>query len=86
MFLPEMWILKYPSTENVGRAAARGWRATRGGPLGPGEDQGSCDVLAAGNLADELSRMERKTVVERALDQMDEMFGSMRTRGQVDQD
>ena len=47
-----------------------------GGPPVPARTKEVATFFAAGNLADELSRMERKTVVERALDQMDEMFGS----------
>jgi monoamine oxidase len=76
-FLPEMWILKYPTTENVGRNSGARMASDQGvDPSVPARTKEVVTFFAAGNLADELSRMERKTVVERALDQMDEMFGT----------
>jgi hypothetical protein len=75
-YLPELWVLTYPPEER-----------TAGGVRFEGGDGGDDDVarrtravvtfFVAGDLADEVTRTPKETVIERALDQLDTMFGTV---------
>jgi len=70
-FLPELWILSYPPEPPTGPAGA--------GLFDPQVAARTKEVVtffAAGNLADELSKMSKDEIVGKALDQLDQMFGS----------
>jgi protoporphyrinogen oxidase len=74
-FLPELWILSYPEESPVQSSAARKEKPV----FDPSVAKRTKEVVtffAAGNLADQLSTMSKEEVVEKALDQLDEMFGS----------
>ena len=72
-FLPELWILSYPpekTTDGNNSSSAQ---------FDPSVARRTKEVVtffAAGHLADRLSAMSKDEVVEKALDQLDEMFGS----------
>jgi len=89
-FLPELWILSYPpggGGEGV-RDPSGGKERVRGGGGGGGgggvwfdpsvakRTKEVVTFFACGNLADQLSTMPAQEVVDKALDQLDEMFGT----------
>jgi hypothetical protein len=73
-YLPEMWVLTYPPEDRT----AGGVRFEGGG----GGDvarrtRAVATFFVAGDLADEVTRTPKATVVDRALDQLDTMFGTV---------
>lgn len=87
-FLPELWILQYPpdkearSRTDVGKNVGKMNITTSAdeAAFDPTVAERTKEVVtffACGNLADRLSAMPKREVVEKALDQLDEMFGSL---------
>lgn len=72
-FLPELWILSYPAPDSP-RSSTN--KETIFDPSVAARTKHVVTFFAAGNLADQLSVMPKDEVVEKALDQLDEMFGS----------
>ena len=74
-FLPELWILKWP--DQVGAIRPPEGVVQAGlDPSVPVRTKEVVTFFACGVLADRLSAMDKREVVERALDQLDDMFGT----------
>lgn len=79
-FLPELWILSYPAPA-LPRSSTK--KETIFDPSVAVRTKHVVTFFAAGNLADQLSVMPKDEVVEKALDQLDEMFGSKVRRDSI---